>query len=255
MRDKWKALWARRPRLSRKGKLARNLLFLALSAVLILDLLNWPRLTLYGSFQKLEAAYLLTPSELVYRVDRGSGAAAFLTRGESWYALGAVHTMDEGGEALTRHSPFLTHVLPADRLQVALFPIQGREGETAAVAVGLPEGAAAARLELTLEDIPLPWRYEVSEVSSLRRVSVVPSEQFTAEGEPLEEGGMIFLFPDHEDTHPDDQLCALEAVYQDANFWEAPPPLPCRLTVWDAQGRELLVWEGTTAEDAGLFPL
>ncbi len=254
MRHKWKALWARRPRLSRKWKLARNLLFLALSAVLILDLLDWPRLTLYGSFQKLEAAYLLTPSELVYRVDREGGTAAFLTRGESWYTLGAVHTMDEGGETLTRHSPFLTHILPADQLQVALFPIQGREGETVAVAVGLPEGAAAARLELTLEDIPLPWRYEVSEVSSLRRVSVVSSEQFTAEGEPLEEGGMIFLFPDHEDAHPDDQLCALEAVYQDTNFWEAPPPLPCRLTVWDAQGRELLTWEGTTAEDAGLFP-
>ena len=252
MRDKWKALWARRPRLSRKGKLARNLLFLTLSAVLILGLLDWPRLTLYGSFQKLEAAYLLTPSELVYRVDRGSGTAAFLTRGESWYALGAVHTMDEGGEALTRHFSILTHVLSADRLQVALFPIQGREGETAAVAVGLPEGAAAARLELALEDIPLPWRYEVSEI--LRRVSVVPSERFTAQGELLEEGCMIFRFPDHEDAHPDDQLCALEAVYQDTNFWEAPPPLPCRLTVWDAQGRELLVWEGTTAEDAGLFP-
>ena len=116
----------------------------------------------------------------------------------------------------------------------------------------LSPAAAAARLELTLEDIPLPWRYEVSEI--LRRVSVVPSERFTAQGELLEEGCMIFRFPDHEDAHPDDQLCALEAVYQDTNFWEAPPPLPCRLTVWDAQGRELLVWEGTTAEDAGLFP-
>ena len=252
MRDKWKALWARRPRLSRKGKLARNLLFLTLSAVLILGLLDWPRLTLYGSFQKLEAAYLLTPSELVYRVNRGSGTAAFLTRGESWYALGAVHTMDGGASPLTRHLSILTHVLPADRLQVALVPIQGREGETAAVAVGLPEGAAAARLELTLEDIPLPWRYEVSEV--FRRVSVVPSERFTAEGELLEEGCMRFLFPDHEDAHPDDQLCTLKAVYQDTNSWGAPPPLPCRLTVWDAQGRELLTWEGTTAEDAGLFP-
>lgn len=251
MRHKWKALWARRPRLSRKWKLARNLLFLALSAVLILDLLDWPRLTLYGSFQKLEAAYLLTPSELVYRVDREGGAAAFLTRGESWYALGAVHTMDEGGETLTRHFSILTHVLSADRLQVALFPIQGREGETVAVAVGLPEGAAAARLELTPEDISLPWSYKGS---NLGGVSVVPSEQFTAQGEPLEEGGMIFLFPDHEDAHPDDQLYALEAVYQDTNFWEAPPPLPCRLTVWDARGRELLTWEGTTAEDAGLFP-
>ena len=251
MRDKWKALWARRPRLSRKGKLARNLLFLALSAVLILDLLDWPRLTLYGSFQKLEAAYLLTPSELVYRVDRGNGAAAFLTRGESWYALGAVHTMDEGGETLTRHFSILTHVLSADRLQVALFPIQGREGEAVAVAVGLPEGTAAARLELTLEDIPLPRSYKGS---NLGRVSVTPSERFTAQGELLEEGCMRFLFPDHEDAHPDDQLCALEAVYQDSNFWETPPPLPCRLPVWDAPGRELLVWEGATAEDAGLFP-
>ena len=59
---------------------------------------------------------------------------------------------------------------------------------------------------------------------------------------------MLFSFPDHGEAHPDYQLCALNAVFQDAAFWEAPSPLPCRLTVWDAQGAELLNWEGTTAE-------
>lgn len=93
--------------------------------------------------------------------------------------------------------------------------------------------------------MPRPWNYQTVEEIGW---SVDQREQFTAWGEMAEEGCMIFSFPDHGEAHPDYQLCALDAVFQDAVFWEAPSPLPCRLTVWDAQGAELLNWEGTTAE-------
>ena len=94
--------------------------------------LDFPALTRYGTFRKLEEQYLLTPSRLVYRLDAPGGGAAFLTRGEGWYTVGKVLSIGSGGEALTNHYAAITQVLPADRPQVVLLPHQGGEGETAA---------------------------------------------------------------------------------------------------------------------------
>lgn len=233
------------PRLPRKWRIVRNAAAVLLLLGTLAAALDFPALTRYGTFRKLEEQYLLTPSRLVYRLDAPDGGAAFLTRGEGWYTVGKVLSIGSGGEALTNHYATITQVLPADRIQVVLLPLQSGDGETAAAAVGLPEGAASARLELTLEGTPLPWNYQTREEFGW---SVDQREQFTAWGETAEEGCMLFSFPDHGEAHPDYQLCALDAVFQDAVFWEAPSPLPCRLTVWDAQGAELLNWEGTTAE-------
>lgn len=61
MKEKLKKLWGRLPKLPRRWRIVRNLAAAAVLAVLALTLLEWPALSSYASFRRLEGAYLLTP--------------------------------------------------------------------------------------------------------------------------------------------------------------------------------------------------
>ena len=107
-------------------------------------------------FRRLEEEYLLTPSQLVYRVGHGSWGAAYLTQGDGWITAGKVTTLDGGGTPFFHYDGVITHVLPQDSMQVVILPLSTEEGSTVVALWGAPEEAATGELELTLEGIE-PW--------------------------------------------------------------------------------------------------
>ena len=52
--DRVKKLWARLPKLPRRWRIVRNLGLAAVLAVLVLTMLEWPALSPYRAFQRLE---------------------------------------------------------------------------------------------------------------------------------------------------------------------------------------------------------
>ncbi len=94
-----KKLWDRLPKLPRRWRIVRNLTLAAALAVLVLELLEWPSLSSYRAFQRLEGAFLLTPSRLVFQVERGK-TAGYLSEGDSWIAVGSVSIFDDADKPL-----------------------------------------------------------------------------------------------------------------------------------------------------------
>ena len=70
------------PRLSRRARIVRNFLLAAVLGGAVVLELGAPPLTKYGVFRRLEEEYLLTPSQMVYRVGHGSWGAAYLPQGD-----------------------------------------------------------------------------------------------------------------------------------------------------------------------------
>ena len=70
MKDRWKNLWARRPKLSRGWKLARNLALAAMGVYLIWSLWGYPLPTMELEFRRAERQNLLLPSEIVLSTGR-----------------------------------------------------------------------------------------------------------------------------------------------------------------------------------------
>ena len=90
--EKAKKLWARLPR---RWRIVRNLAAAAALGVLAVYLLDWPCLSRYGAFQRLEGAFLLTPSRLVLQLEDG-WSAGYLSEGDSWIAVGSATKFDGG---------------------------------------------------------------------------------------------------------------------------------------------------------------
>ena len=161
--------------LPRRWRIVRNaaatLLLGALAAAL-----DFPVLTQYGTFRRLEEQYLLAPARLVYRLDDPGSGAAFLTQGESWIAVGMVEEFD--GTFLPHYSGVITQVLDSAEEHVVVLPMRGEESETAAAAWGMPEEAASAQLELILEGVSYRltlWDQAGNEVG--RRSGTLPENQ------------------------------------------------------------------------------
>ena len=137
--------------LPRRWRIVRNAAATLLLLGALAAALDFPVLTQYGTFRRLEEQYPLAPARLVYRLDDPGSGAAFLTQGESWIAVGMVEEFD--GTFLPHYSGVITQVLDSAEEHVVVLPMRGEESETAAAAWGMPEEAASAQLELILEGV------------------------------------------------------------------------------------------------------
>lgn len=225
------------PRLSRRARIVRNFLLAAVLGGAVVLELGAPPLTKYGVFRRLEEQYLLTPSQLVYRMDK-IVSAVYVTQGDGWITVGKVDTLDVGGTPFFHHFGVITHVLPRDSMQVVILPESTEDGSTVIALWGAPEEAAAGELELTLEGIE-PW-------SDILEWTVPEREVFSAQA--VREGDWFFFeLPPHQD-HPDSEWCIMDVLWYNVSFVEGAGSWPYRLTLRDAQGDVVWTGSGDTAE-------
>ena len=230
------------PRLSRRVRIVRNFLLAAVLGAAVVLALGTPPLTKYGVFRRLEEQYLLTPSQLVYRMDK-IASAVYVTQGDGWITVGKVDTLDSGGTPFFHHFGVITHVLPRDSMQVVILPESTEDGSTVIALWGAPEEAAAGEIALTLEEIE-PW-------SDILRWRVPEREVFSAQA--AREGDWFFFeLPPHQD-HPDSEWCIMDALWYNVSFVEGAGSWPYCLTLRDAKGNVVWTGSGETAEgNAGL---
>ena len=230
------------PRLSRRVRIVRNFLLALLLLATVVLALGVPPLTKYGVFRRLEEQYLLTPSQLVYRMDK-IVSAVYVTQGDGWITVGKVDTLDVGGTPFFHHFGVITHVLPRDSMQVVILPESTEDGSTVIALWGAPEEAAAGEIALTLEEIE-PW-------SDILRWTVPEREVFSAQA--AREGDWFFFeLPPHQD-HPDSEWCIMDALWYNVSFVEGAGSWPYCLTLRDAKGDVVWTGSGETAEgNAGL---
>lgn len=233
----------RLPRLPRWGKILRNLALALLLLGVVWGAMGFPILTKYGEYQRLLKENLLETDRLVYRLDQPGYASAFLTQGEDWFTVGRVTQIDGGGSPVTNYYGVITNVLPLDQLNVVLLPL-GLEDDSAVAAVaGAPAEAASGQLELILEGVERPWSYPESWFEELG-AAVPEREVFTARADRREDGWFFFTLA----AHPEENICALEAMWANQLFSRGPASWPVRLTLWDKAGNEVLRWEGALPE-------
>ena len=230
------------PRLSRRARIVRNFLLAAVLGAAVVLALGTPPLTKYGVFRRLEEQYLLTPSQLVYRMDK-IVSAVYVTQGDGWITVGKVDTLDGGGTPFFHHFGIITHVLPRDSMQVVILPESTEDGSTVIALWGAPEEAAAGELELTLEGIE-PW-------SNVFGWTVPEREVFSTQ--TVREGDWFFFeLPPHQD-HPDSERCIMDVLWDNVSFVEEAGSWPYRLTLRDAKGDVVWTGSGETAQgNAGL---
>lgn len=230
------------PRLSRRARIVRNFLLAAVLGAAVVLALGTPPLTKYGVFRRLEEQYLLTPSQLVYRMDK-IVSAVYVTQGDGWITVGKVDTLDGGGTPFFHHFGIITHVLPRDSMQVVILPESTEDRSTVIALWGAPEEAAAGEIALTLEKIE-PW-------SDILRWTVPEREVFSAQA--AREGDWFFFeLPPHQD-HPDSEWCIMDVLWYNVSFVEGAGSWPYRLTLRDAKGDVVWTGSGETAQgNAGL---
>ena len=230
------------PRLSRRARIVRNFLLAAVLGAAVVLALGTPPLTKYGVFRRLEEQYLLTPSQLVYRMDK-IVSAVYVTQGDGWITVGKVDTLDVGGTPFFHHFGVITHVLPRDSMQVVILPESTEDGSTVIALWGAPEEAAAGEIALTLEGIE-PWNNGLG-------WTVPEREVFSAQA--VREGDWFFFeLPPHQD-HPDSEWCIMDVLWYNVSFVEGAGSWPYRLTLRDAKGDVVWTGSGETAQgNAGL---
>lgn len=238
MKEKLKKLWRRLPKLPRRWRIVRNLAAAAVLALLVLALLEWPALSPYRAFRRLEGAYLLTPSRLVFQVER-SGTIGYLSEGDSWITVGSVSKFDSAGKPLNldRNYALLHYILPKEGIVAVLLPAKNEDGGAVVAVWGAPEEAVSGTMELELKGI----KNHVQGTFTMRG-----RETFSAQAQRREDGWFIFQFVPH--YHGENAFCAMEML-----LWSGPAfswdemEQPYRLTLTDGQGN-------TVAEQSATLP-
>ncbi|MCI9156469.1 MAG: hypothetical protein HFF44_05925 [Lawsonibacter sp.] len=249
MTERLKKLWDRLPKLPRRWRIVRNLAVTAAAAALIPALLDWPCLSAYGAFHRLEGAYLLTPSRLVYQVEGGWGSG-FLSEGDSWITVGSVAWFDDGGKPLNldRNYALLHQVLPKEGIVAVFLPAKTEDNGAVVAVWGGPAEAVSGTLELDLMGIEDPFGND----RLPGRVPVQGLETFTAQAGRREDGWFIFQFVPHS-NHRENQSCAMEMLlWSGAVFRGAELEQPYRLTLADSQGNQVAEQSGTLPPDQRL---
>ena len=237
MKNRIKALWARRPRLSRGKQTARNLLLALLMGVILWGLHDFPIPSDRLAFRRAEAANWVGPSEI-----QGSLSAA---RGE--WTLGVY----QDWVLLLRNGGGVFEYWPRAETAPTLCPIPDSsvlDGEAGIAAVEVPPGTASARLEVEAdcwwaptpgggkilraypEEDPELWaggkpeRWTLSRQVEGRRISdrlyrflVLPAE---VDQNGLDWRVVSALYEWHTYTQPPEKRdvnCTLEAVFYDQN--------------------------------------
>ena len=238
MKEKLKKLWRRLPKLPRRWRIVRNLAAAAVLALLVLALLEWPALSPHRAFRRLEGAYLLTPSRLVFQVER-SGTIGYLSEGDSWITVGSVSKFDSAGKPLNldRNYALLHYILPKEGIVAVLLPAKNEDGGAVVAVWGAPEEAVSGTMELELKGI----KNHVQGTFTMRG-----RETFSAQAQRREDGWFIFQFVPH--YHGENTFCAMEML-----LWSGPAfswdemEQPYRLTLTDGQGN-------TVAEQSATLP-
>ena len=237
-RERVKKWWDRLPKLPRRWRIVRNLALAAVLAVLALELLEWPSLSPYALFRRLEGAYLLTPSRLVLQVGRGR-TIGYLSEGDSWITVGSVEKYDDAGKPLNidKNIAILHQVLPKEGIVAVLLPAKNGSGGAVVAVWGGPEEAVSGTMELDLKGISSRGVWD----------NAVPGlETFSAQARRREDGWFIFQFVPH--YHGENTFCAMEML-----LWSGPAfswdemEQPYRLTLTDGQGN-------TVAEQSATLP-
>ena len=247
-RDRVKSWWDRLPKLPRRWRIVRNLAAAAVLGTLALTLLEWPALSPYGAFRRLEGAYLLTPSRLVFQVERGN-TAGYLSEGDSWITVGSVETYNDAGKPLNidKKVAILHQVLPKEGIVAVLLPAKNEDNGAVVAVWGAPEEAVSGTMELDLADI-----------EDLVHMDNMPGwkptqalETFTAQAQRREDGWFVFQFAPH-DNHKD-QFCLMENL-----LWFGPVfssdqmEQSYRLTLTDGQGSTVAEQSATLPPDQNL---
>lgn len=246
--DHVKKWWDRLPKLPRRWRIVRNLALAAVLVLLVLVLLEWPSLSSYRAFQRLEGAYLLTPSRLVFQVERGN-TVGYLSEGDSWITVGSVETYNDAGKPLNIDKKIATlhQVLPKEGIVVVILPAKNEDNGAVAAVWGAPEQAVSGTMELELEGISSPFHPdpEICQKSGL--------ETFSAQARRREDGWFIFQFTPH-DNHLEGTSCAMEMLLAWGPVFSVSGSLeqPYRLTLTDARGKVVAEQEGTLPPDQRL---
>lgn len=237
--ERVKKWWNRMPKLPRRWRIVRNLALAAVLAVLALELLEWPSLSPYALFRRLEGAYLLTPSRLVLQVDRGR-TIGYLSEGDSWITVGSVETYNDAGKPLNidKNIAILHQVLPKEGIVAVLLPAKNGSGGAVVAVWGGPEEAVSGTMELDLKGISSRGVWD----------NAVPGlETFSAQARRREDGWFIFQFVPHDD-HREGTSCAMEMLLALGPVFSSDQmEQPYRLTLADARGE-------TVAEQSGTLP-
>ena len=247
--EKAKKLWVRLPRLPRRWRIVRNLAAAAALGVLAVYLLDWPCLSRYGAFQRLEGAFLLTPSRLVLQLEDG-WSAGYLSEGDSWITVGSVSIFDDADKPLNldRHHAVLHQVLPKEGIVAVLMPAKNEDNGAVIAVWGGPAEAVSGTLELDLIGIEDPFAGPGRD----DRKPVPGLETFSAQARRGEDGWFIFQFTPH-DNHREGQSCAMEMLlWYGAVFRGGQMEQPYRLTLIDARGKAVAEQEGTLPPDQRL---
>lgn len=242
---KW---WDRLPKLPRRWRIVRNLALAAVLAVLALELLEWPSLSPYALFRRLEGAYLLTPSRLVLQVER-SGTIGYLSEGDSWITVGSVQKYNDAGKPLNidKKVAILHQVLPKEGIVAVLLPAKNGSGGAVVAVWGAPEEAVSGTMELDLADIE--DYVHMNDMSGWKPTQAL--ETFSAQAQRREDGWFIFQFVPHDDHK--NQFCLMENL-----LWFGPVfssdqvEQPYRLTLTDARGETVAEQSGTLPPDQNL---
>jgi len=244
--EKAKKLWARLPR---RWRIVRNLAAAAALGVLAVYLLDWPCLSRYGAFQRLEGAFLLTPSRLVLQLEDG-WSAGYLSEGDSWITVGSVSIFDDADKPLNldRHHAVLHQVLPKEGIVAVLMPAKNEDNGAVIAVWGAPAEAVSGTLELDLIGIEDPFAGPGRD----DRKPVQGLETFTAQARRREDGWFIFQFAPHE-NHRNPDACAIRLF----PWWTFSPgdrlENNYQLTLFDVNGKQIAAQSGITPPDQMLM--
>lgn len=231
MRAKWNKWAARLPRLTRRGRIVRNLA-LALAVLIALPwLLEWPMWSSEAVFRQLEREALLTPSEIVLR--KGD---AFLTEGADWVTVGKVAEYDTAWKPFQKKMAYINNVLSKDGLVVAALPDVSQGTLTVAV-TGLPQGVETGVLTLTISGVEGREPIKVAEQESF-------SDWASREGE-----WMFFYLTSHGDHPGLFRECVMDHLWWELTLGRGVDQYPYTLELFDRDGQTMDLVSGRLPPD------
>ena len=204
MKKAWQILWARRPRLGRRGRTVRNLVLSIVLATMVRGQYSCPLPTVEMEFRRLERQYLLPRSEVAYQ----SGF---------WSSGGGGDIKSRDGTYLSVFEPLIVGVTEDRGYSVTL----RRPGGHDMTVISLGEGPAPVPVNGTVARVPEPGRTWMSGCNLLfLRVpqetaraeldvdaTLWDDERFTRraqEGLCLEDGVWLFSLEPPEGGYPGD---------------------------------------------------
>ena len=162
MKKAWQMLWARRPRLGRRGRTVRNLVLSIVLAAMVWGQYGWPLPTVEMEFRRLERQYLLPRSEVAYR-------------SRFWSAGGVGEIQSRDGAYLSVFEPFIVGVTQDQAYSVTL----RQAGWHTVTVAPLGEKPAPVPVNSVIARVPEPGRVWMSGCNLL--FLQVPREMARAE--------------------------------------------------------------------------